>query len=84
MLPPPERMGSPNPPVHTFSQQIPCPWLTRQAWRSHGHAVSRPAIGPTATTLPAMSTSAFRGTSDYIASPDLQAAVNVAVSLERP
>ncbi len=31
-----------------------------------------------------MSTSAFRGTSDYIASPDLQAAVSVAVSLERP
>ena len=31
-----------------------------------------------------MATSSFRGTSDYIASPDLQAAVNVAVSLERP
>ena len=31
-----------------------------------------------------MAHSHFRGTDDYIASPDLQAAVNVAVSLERP
>ena len=31
-----------------------------------------------------MTNASFRGTSDYIASPDLQAAVNVAVSLERP
>ncbi len=31
-----------------------------------------------------MTTMRFTGTDDYIASPDLQAAVNVAVALERP
>ncbi len=31
-----------------------------------------------------MATPSFRGTDDYIASPNLQAAVNVAVALERP
>ncbi|MEI7794488.1 MAG: ATP-binding protein, partial [Thermoleophilia bacterium] len=31
-----------------------------------------------------MAEARFTGTDDYIASPDLQAAVNVAVALERP
>jgi len=46
----------------------------------------RHARGPAPGTasLHHVSTPSFRGTSDYIASADLQAAVNVAVSLERP
>ena len=39
---------------------------------------------PCVASLHSVTTPSFRGTSDYIASADLQAAVNVAVSLERP
>lgn len=43
-----------------------------------------PGPAPGTASLHRVSTPSFRGTSDYIASADLQAAVNVAVSLERP